>query len=513
MRRLRAVVPAVLLLLATAACSAGTGSASAEDTFPLLAGGERVLDETGTSLDAGQAAELRRMLDELPGADAVVYVRELDADPDDTFDQVEALQQQWAARPGGDEDVAVAILVNRQPGDPTEARAGLFVGRTFDDGDVPPGEAEEIVDDAIIPPLRDGDVYGGLAAGVERLGDTIRFGPTQNGFERWAAGATWLPWAAHGVAAAILLIAFGLFQGRRTARVVEARPSTRRPGDLPPVLAGALALGSVPSAATQAVLLDLAVRGALAVEPVPAGGMFSSPRVQIRLLDRGVVRDDVERAVWENLEEHAEGDVVSGTGLQQVTHDGGAVSAAVREQLVEAGWYDPGSVRPRVWLGILAAVGGLALIAALVLGAAADADWPLWVGVVGLGVAAVVAVLLAVLYPPFSEAGQKAAVPWRAYRAGLEAAAKDEKHGLDLDVVLPDAVAMDLGPAWGERADEAAGSGQPLRLFAAGRTDDAAHVAAFPWWVAFTGSMTTGSSGGTVSGGGAGGGGGAAGST
>ncbi|MBW0093642.1 TPM domain-containing protein, partial [Pseudonocardia sp. KRD-188] len=206
---------AVLGVLLALVLAAPAALAQEDDVFPGLEPGVRVYDETGSSLTPAQTADLQGRLDALraTGADAVVLVRALDASSDDTFDQVEALQQAWAARTGADQDTAVAILVNRNPDDPTDARAGVFVGRTFDDGNVPQDEQEAIVEDALIPPLRDGDVHGSLVAGIGRLSDSIRFGPPVSAAEQWAASASrsWLPTAAVVAALVALVGAVGLF--------------------------------------------------------------------------------------------------------------------------------------------------------------------------------------------------------------------------------------------------------------------------------------------------------------
>jgi uncharacterized membrane protein YgcG len=198
------------------------------------------------------------------------------------------------------------------PDDPTDARAGIFVGRTFAEGNVPENEQRAIVEDALIPPLRDGDVSASLGAGLDRLGNSIRNGPPVSAFDRFAASAAagWLPWTALAVAVAGLAGALLLF-GRRSR--VEGRttpePTTRRPGDLPPALAGALVGGGPTAGVLPAVLLDLAGRGAIAIEAESEGnGWGSSPKVRVRLLDRALVRDDIERAVWDRLTELAEGD-------------------------------------------------------------------------------------------------------------------------------------------------------------------------------------------------------------
>lgn len=503
---------AALLCLLIAAPAA---LAQETDEFPGLVPDVRVYDETGTSLSPAQRSDLQARLDELrvTGADTVVLVRALDASSDDTFEQVEALQQAWVARTGTAEDTAVAILVNRNPDDPRDARAGVFVGRTFDDGNVPQDEQEAIVEDALIPPLRDGDVHASLLSGVGRLSDSIRNGPPVSASEQWAASAsrTWLPPAALVAAVAALLGALVLFRGRRTTDRRPAGPTTSRPGVLPPALVGALVAGRPPASPTPAVLLDLATRGAVDIEPESDGGTFSSPKVQIRLCDEGLVRDDIDGAVWRGLVDGADGGVVDSTALAKVVGDPSAVRTALRDRLIAEGWLDARAWVPQAWIGGIATLGWMLLVAGIVIGAIGDAPWPAWVAMGGLAVAAVVATVLAAGYPNLSTAGQDAAIPWTAYRDGLKAAAKDEHTALDLDAVLPDAVALDLGSALGDRMKAATDSGQVMRAFRA--AGGSAQLSTYPWWIAFTSSTSPSGGGTTVSGGGAGGGGGAAGST
>ena len=72
--------------------------------LPDLESGRRVYDETGASLTPGQTASLERQLSDLlmVGADAVVVVRALDTTPEETLEQVEALQQAWVDEAGAD---------------------------------------------------------------------------------------------------------------------------------------------------------------------------------------------------------------------------------------------------------------------------------------------------------------------------------------------------------------------------------------------------------------------------
>lgn len=494
------------------------GPALAQDTgsFDGLEAGRHVYDETG-SLAPAQVAELetRTAAVRAAGADVVVWVRALDADPDETFDQVEELQQAWVQRTGADQDTAAAILVNRDPDDPTEARAGVFVGRTLAEGNIDEDEQQAIVEDALIPPLREGDVPAALGAALDRLGSSIRNGPPVSAFEAFAAQAarTWLPWTAAAVAAAGLAGALLLRRGRaRPGRGRTHAPTTRRPGDLPPVLAGALVSGGPSAGTVPAVVLALAGRGAVAVEAEEAKGSWGTPAVRVRLVDKHLVRDDVERAVWDRLAELADGDVVDSAGVTTVAVSPGPVHEAVRADLLGRGWLDPRARGVQLGLTAIGVVTFLGTIAAFVLAAAGGGPPATWAGVAALVAVTVLAFWLLVVHPTLTTKGQEVAAPWKAYRDGLQQAAKDERAPLDLDAALPDAVAMGIGDALGDRMKAATEAGVPLRAFGTDPTGSA-HLATFPWWIAFTSTTSPASSSSTVSGGGAGGGGGAAGST
>src|SRR5215203_4680974 len=81
---------AVLVLIAAVAGAihpSGPALAQEGDAFPLLEPGRRVYDETTTSLTPDQVADLEQRLNDLGaiGADAIVYVRAVDATPDETL--------------------------------------------------------------------------------------------------------------------------------------------------------------------------------------------------------------------------------------------------------------------------------------------------------------------------------------------------------------------------------------------------------------------------------------------
>ena len=213
-----------LLLVTLLALLTGCGDA-ADAALPVLSADQRVYDTTGDSLDPTATRALTARIDAVDretGADTVVVVRELDASSDDTLEQVEALQLAWIAATGASQENAVAILVNRDPADRTEARAGIFVGTRFDDGAVDTGRQRLIVSEALIPPLRDGDVARSLTAALDRFAADVRSGPSVHplaGAARVLGARTWLPW---------VLLAVSLAGLGAVARLWGCRPRASR---------------------------------------------------------------------------------------------------------------------------------------------------------------------------------------------------------------------------------------------------------------------------------------------
>lgn len=515
-RRFVLLLVAVISLLGLAGCSDNSSTSSSD--FTGLTAGQRVYDTTGTSLDASEAADLQQRLDALrsaTGADVIVYVRALDADSDDTLDQVEALQRAWVTATDIDQDTAGAILINREPGTDDEARAGIFVGSTYDEGNVPSDEQEAIVEEALVPPLRDGNVAGSLGAGIDRLGSSIRNGPPTDALDDFAAGpgSSWVPWSGLAVALAGLLGAALLFRRRAIPTVQKPLPTTARPDHrTEPALAAALVRGTAGTDAVQATVLALAERGALAIEQDPGTGKKGKDEgsVRIRLLDRGRARDEVEQTVWALLAEKADGDLVDGKGLAEIAAAPGAIKSVLEERMRANGWLADGTRGPRTALVGLAALGAVLLIGGMVVAAAGA---PLMVVVVAAAALLLaVGITTAAVYSRLSVAGRDAALPWEAYRDGLKASARNDTAELDLDDLLPDIVALGLESSFRkqlETATDPAGA-TTLRAFSSATGPSAS--ATFPW-VVFSGSFGSSSGGGTVSGGGGGGGGGAAGST
>lgn len=519
-----------LLIAMVIACGLTLESVDARQdraALPDLTLDRQVYDLTGSSLSPEQATSIQARIDQIErhGASVVVVVRNLMATPEETLDQVEQMQQAWVAATGVNQDTAVAILINRNPDDLNDARAGIFVGRTYHDGNVPESELRAIVEQALIPPLRHGDVNGSLTNGLIMLEDRILNGPppkTRNGFERFSDRVTesWLP---SGIVAMIGVLGVGLILPLRN-RLPKTRQSqppatTDRPGSLTPALAGALVAGGPQASAIPATILDLARRGALRIESETEKGTFSSPKILVRLVDESVIRDEVEVAVWKALQRHNDEGIVSSKELALIAGNTSEVFKVLKAQMDAAVWRDLGHGRRALggWLGaiLVFAIGILVTMVA----AESGSIVPM------IGIAGLVALLAALLFligsdSPLTVAGQEAALPWKAYKTGLKVAARDSTRDLDLDSALADSIAFNLGTSMQERLEEAEKSGVVLQAFSGTMTpasDGGATVRPFVYWTAFNSSFATSSGGsgstGTVSGGGSGGGGGAAGST
>ncbi|MGB6021477.1 MAG: TPM domain-containing protein [Ornithinimicrobium sp.] len=522
------VVVLVVVLVAVVAVIVGVLGDEDPPAFGSLSAEQQVYDETGTSITAEAQATIEGRIREVERQDdveIVAYVRALDASAEDTLDQVADLQQQWSSAAGVDEERTVAILVNRNPDDPEDARAGIYAGAELADGPLPEDDQADIVDQGLIPPLAGGDVAGSLVDGLAQLEATLQRDTTPNAFQRWAAsaGGTWAPWVSLVGALAALMAALRIFRKRVSVTVPEQAPTTRRPGDLPPAVGGALALGGPAGSSLPATVIDLAGRGVLRIEPEPDGVPEDQrdeeqakgakvEAVQIRLGEPGVLRAPVEKVVWRELAAHATHDVVRGKALAKVSQKTGPVRDAVRHEMTERGWINPEASRAKNSLGVVVALMILLVAADLVLLAAGEALMML-VGLIPATLVLLTAVVMIVRFSTLSGPGQQSAVPWRAYREGLVAAAKDPHATLDLDVAVPDLIATGRGAEIEQLLARAGERGQTLAAFAGlGAGQDTLMV---PFWTVYAGAFMASGAGtaGTVTGAAGGAGGGAAGST
>lgn len=517
----------VIALVVIAAGVIGILADSDEPPPPFggLTAEHHVYDDTSDSLSADQRTSIEARIADIEQRDnieIVAYVRGLDASPDDTLDQVADLQKQWASAADVNEERTVALLINRNPDDPNDARAGIYAGDELVDDLLTEDDQGDIVDEALIPPLTEGDVAVSLLDGLGQIDATLAGNATPDAFERWAAsaGRTWVPWVSLGLSGLLALYALLVFRRRERAKVVKPPPSTVRPNDLAPAVGGALALGGAAATALPATIIDLAGRGVLVLEPDESQRDESEAEadpgvkaVQIRLIDEAGLRGPVDRAVWKELQDQAGAGVVRGKALTTASQQIKPVMAAVRYDLTQRGWMNPAAPRARTMLGVVAALAGLLALADFVVLIAGEEPL-MTVGLVPAVALAAAALTMSYRFSRFSTEGQHAAVSWQAYRHGLQEAAKDPRADLDLDIVVPDLIATGQSGAVEALLEQAGERGDVVAAFAGlGRGAEAAAMA--PFWVIYSGAFIGGGAGsaGTVTGTVGGSGGGAAGST
>jgi len=160
----------VWLALAAIAMGAAAGgeTAVAQEPVPVPALRERVTDVTGT-LDGGQRASLEAKLESLEdetGAQVAVLLVPT-ARPEAIEQFALRVAEAWQlGREGVDDGALLLVAVEDR-----EVRIEVGYGL---EGALTDATSRRIIDEAILPHFRNGDMYGGLAAGVDRMTAVVR---------------------------------------------------------------------------------------------------------------------------------------------------------------------------------------------------------------------------------------------------------------------------------------------------------------------------------------------------
>src|SRR5262249_12267286 len=157
----------------------------------------------------------------------------------------------------------------------------------------------------------------------------------------------------------------------------------------------------------QATILDLARRGALAVEP------DGPKKVRLRLLQPDLVRHPYEVSIWRSLAERADRNgVVAAKELPKVAQSWGPSQSVLR--LERRGWFDAGAGARRRPLYVGGAFALLLSVAGFVLAIVGEEGW----GMLGSGLlalAGIAALVAGFALPGTTGAGEQVAAPWRGY--------------------------------------------------------------------------------------------------
>jgi uncharacterized membrane protein YgcG len=511
---------AAALLVVLTLVAGGRSPATAAEDFGAPEPGRHVYDLAGllTTTEQERIEEAAAAV-AAAGAPTIVYIRVQEADADETVGDAAELMDAWDVESAPEAKDGLVVFVNVDPDDATQLDVGLWTGQTHAEGNLPQRELQRIVDEEMLPPMREGQVAAGIVAGLEAAAADLTFGPPPppppSDLERAASSFAGWPLAVIAVAVgvALWLLALWTVRSHPAGRTPKTDPTLQLPDDLAPALAGALVAGRVANEHHVATLLDLAGRGALALEPVGSG---TKREVQLRLVDDSLVRGTYEGEVWQALAGLVgEAGVVESKSLPKLRGKFGAAGIALSADLEARSWWDKSILDRRRPL-LVAGIGALAL-AVVGFVATIVGDEPL--GLLATGILVVAgggAVAVALTYSHATRSGQAEAARWRGLKAGLKSARRDQAATVDLDAMLPYAVALGAAGALDRRLKAASAEGRVPIAFRQGLQGEALSGGFYPYWAAFSAASMPSSAGGAAgvsAGGAAAGGAGAGGST
>jgi uncharacterized membrane protein YgcG len=499
--RVVALLASVLITFLLAACAS---TAQPPQRFGERVSGQHVYDRVGI-LTPSEIADLetRAAAVERAGAPTVVYLQARDASQDETIQDGRDLMQAWDVESSSGARDGVVIFVNLQTDNERHGEAAVIAGQKWNNKSVLTNrENQRIYDEVMAPLLKDEQTAAGIAAGLDAIARDLTFGlPPVN---IWQRAADYLAGWPLITLAGLLILALATLIARSPRR---KRPPTLLegaqldpPDDLAPALAGALTAGQVLDAQIDATLLDLARRGVIAMEP------DDDESLGIRILWPEPSLGGYEQSLFATIAEIAGPDgVIPPRDVLKLRLEYNSTREALHDELVTRGWFTrevvthPTRLRelgPLRWLATIAIIVAVVtfVVAAIAQSMLATgmAIVPFVVALASYGVAASV--------PDTTEAGEMAALPWRAYRANLKAQAKQRAAGLItpdwLDHQMPLVIALGLGRAFNPLLKAASAAGyEPAWL---GWPSNEEGVDFFPYWNAFhaSGSSSGGGDGG-----------------
>lgn len=505
-RRLtRALLAAFALAAAAVPASTAPESTSPDST-------RSVYDNAGV-LAPAEIADLERRAHAIHrlGHPVVVYLATKRRSYEETVDDARGLMESWdvQSRPGATD--GVVVLINLRPGRPKRGTYAVVVGEKLIQGRIPQQELDAIAGE-MRPRLRLRKFGEAIALALDRIERDIREGPPPppppSPAQRFAGSVASDPASPMNVAS-VAMAAFGILLAirwtprRRESAFVSSAADP--PSELPPALAAALVNGYADPWGVTATILDLAKRGALAIEQEPE----KEKEARVRLLDATVARPGFERKLWEILEERAEAGVVSSPAMAELASESGGVQEEIRRSLVERGWFDPEAPRRRRPLMLLA-LGLLVLTAvATVLGLLARSPNAA-IGISALAVSTVVAFVSVSRVPDRTVSGDQAAAPWLGYRRHIRNLGRHPEMDLDIDTAAPYALAFGIGARLNERLRAASEAGDLPSWMGPSPVGSPSGAGFYPCWIAIHASAGPsgggGSSGGASAGSGASGG-------
>ncbi|MBA3823188.1 MAG: DUF2207 domain-containing protein [Ktedonobacterales bacterium] len=439
------------------------------------------------------------------GAPTVVYLRVKAASQETTIQDAADLMNAWQleSRPGAKD--GLVILLNLTPGDIHHGNAAFYAGAKHIQGNLPETELQRIYDQDMAPLLKHGQLAAGIGAGLAAVAHDLVAGPppvpSPSPFVQFLRIVVTVPLTLLSIILA-LWVAIGIYRIRRMRPMHEMGTNVAYapPDALGPALAGAVVVGQVRDDQIAATLLALAQRGAIHLEPL------GKRQMQLVLHDHEQVQGPMEEALWQNLVHYAKDGIrLKPAALAAARRHWQPIREILRRDLVQRQWFADDLHRRRALLNRSGIVGIIGVAIGVILTLIAQTAW----GFLGDGillVATCTAFIASAMQSETTVQGEDVALPWRALQRGIKRAKHDAILSIDLDRVLPYALAM--------------GSVEPLqqRLKVAGKAgflpswlvNDTSVTDFYPYWLFFYGTFTTSgsassSTGAATGGGGAGG--------
>lgn len=368
------------LVLGVAAILASQAPEPSTPDFGSRVPGQRIYDQSGLlSRTDLVALDQRAAAIERSGVPVVVYIRSTRPDADDTRADARALMRSWGVEsgPGAGDGLVLFLDVDRL--DIDQDHVALIPGDRLKDNRLPIGETERISAGSVRGLTTTVDtsrelattITFNLAATERRLLLGLPTAPAPSTAERTAATfARYLMPMMSIVLAVLAAAATAMIWRGRPQPVTGTACASPRPDS--PVLRAALAANRIDQSVLLAAVRRLEGQGAVATvagaQPAQVGHL-SAP---VRLLDRDLTMDEIDRVVWDDLASVASGGVVDQHGLTLIAHRDGPFSQAIATELERRGWWDAQSARRAVPLvmmsqGLLLA-GGITLVIALAVG-------------------------------------------------------------------------------------------------------------------------------------------------
>lgn len=330
------------------------GTSTAVQPFPDPVTGQAVYDPAG-ALDPQIEQVLEDRIDaieERSGAEIAIYVQvDPSATPDSNLAAARALLDQWGVGRAGFDD-GLVFLISFEPG-LQHGEAHFFAGAGFLRGYLSQGDLQALFDEVVLPAAGQGQLGGGLIAGLDLVDAAITPSATARlNFLRQVNGVIGLIGAPLALLVTIGL-AFRAWRREGDDPEVLDSPSILMagpPADMTPPLATVVRQGKSNRHSMNTLLMELASTGRMAFQNLDRAGKVKSDDEPNPLLDPAIElmatapRDGrmgaAERGAWELIRQQARGGTtIARERLWELNNVLEPVRSGLEDDVVRLGWF------------------------------------------------------------------------------------------------------------------------------------------------------------------------------